>query len=177
MWARRVPAVVWAVLAAGLALWAVYAWASGKIEARVEAAHLAGRAEQAAADTAAFEEAQRLAEARQAALNARIAGQEAAVSRRVSDAVSRALGDVRRDADDLRLRWTRARAGSAGDAGGGGVPGVAGAAARAADAACAAGGGVSFDAAISAMIDAESDAARLRGWQDWWRGIEEVDRR
>jgi len=174
-WLAVVPRWAWAAAGGALAafalIWAAWAWHSGE----VDAARLAGAAAQKEIDTAAFEQAAADAARLQAADVARVRAADAAVAKRTENDLRVEIDELRRTAGDLRMRWQAARADSRGTSGGG-VPGIASTAAIAADRACAASGGLSFDTAIAALEDAESDAALVRGWQAWWAGLETVER-
>jgi len=157
-WRYIVPGI-----GAALLIWAAYGWHAGK----VEAAFVRGAKEQAAADTLAFTEAQRLAAAAQAKIIVTAKAEQAKISKGTADDLQKRNDDIARSYADLRLRWA-AREANSGGPGQSGATAAAGAAAGAAGAACAAQGWVSLDVAATAAEAADTAIARDDAWRAWY---------
>lgn len=157
-----IPRWVWLALAAGLLI----LWHQSHAARQISAARLAGRQEQAAADTAAFAEALRLAEARQRAAIEAQRSRASAITERNTRDHAQALADI--DAAVAgKLRGQAAREARAGAAGAGGAAALSGAASGDPDAHCAATGWLPFGRALSLATDAERDAAQARACTGW----------
>ena len=164
VWAalKRVPREVWYVLAIGLALWLAHGWYQGKLED----AKADGRAEQAAADTVAFIQAQQRAEQLERDLHEAMRAKQGKVTERVDHDHATAVADIDRAAAD-KLRRHEARQADrrrTESAEGGTVPAAAG---GDHEAYCAAAGWIPFGRALSMASDAEKDAAQARACAAW----------
>jgi hypothetical protein len=164
---RRLPREVWYVLAIGLALWIGHAWH----ERRIAEVIMTAKQEQAAADTAAFREAQDIAAEQQRKLVARTTARVEAINERTTDALEARNDDLARSYDDLRMRWAAHRAAES-KSRGGAAAGVPGAAAGADAADCAAQGWVSFDVAAAAAEAADRAIAKDDAWIAWAKAQE-----
>lgn len=160
--ARRLPAWLWAVMAAVLLIFAGVRWHEGRLRAALRA----GATAQAAIDRAAFARAAADAAAAQARLVRELAGRQAVISKGTNDAVAREFADLERRYDDLRLRWAEAGAG-AGGADADGAASISNAARAADDAACAARGWVDFKTASAAAQAADTAIAKDDAWIAW----------
>jgi hypothetical protein len=157
-----IPRWVWLALAAGLLI----LWHQSHAARQISAARLAGRQEQAAADTAAFRAAQDAATARQDALITAAATRARAISERTSRELEASAVDIDA-AVAAKLRAHAAREARAGGAGGDAAAALSGAAASDPEAHCAATGWLPFGRALTLARDAERDAAQARACTGW----------
>ena len=156
----------WRIIGPALGAVALLAVALHWHAGRVEAVKLAARAEQKAADGAAYREAARKAEAIQkAAVRAAVARQQA-ITERIDHDQARAAVDIDRLVAE-RLRAHAARQARAGGAGEGGADTLSPAARLNHEAYCEASGWLSFGRALNMARDAETDAAQARACSAW----------
>lgn len=165
----KVPREVWYALAVALALFLLWRWHDGK----VDAAFTAGATEQAKADRKAVAAAERAATKAQADLKARTAATSAAISKGTDNALQKDNARLARSYDDLRMRWAAYRA-DQGGTGQGGPAGATSAAGVTDDAYCTAQGWVSFDTAATAAQAADEAIAKDDAWRQWWAAQQEA---
>jgi hypothetical protein len=168
-WARFAIAGVGALLLLFGTVKLAGAWHDRQIARIAADARMAGRQEQAALDTEAFVEAQRIAAEQQAETVAAAAARGEQIGRKSADDIARKNDRIAAAADRLRKLWPAPAAGKAdpGGAGQGAAAAVPGAADGAGAAACAAGGWVSLPTAIDLAAAADREAARADGLLNW----------
>jgi hypothetical protein len=168
-WARAAIAALGALLLLFGTVKLAGAWHDRQIASVASAARLAGRQEQAALDTEAFVEAQRIAAEQQAETVAAAAARGEQIGRTTADETARKNNRITVAADRLRQLQPPPAAGKAGagGAGQGAAAGVSAAAPGVDGAACAAGGWVSLSTAIDLAEGADLEAARGDGLLSW----------
>lgn len=159
---QRLPRAVWAGAALVVLVLALASWQRGQ----VRSARIEGAQAQATADAARMRSAADRAAADQRRIIAASAATQNRISKETDNALAPRLAAIGRHHDDLRLRWTTARADS-GRPGAGRTVAVSAAATGAADAACPAFGWVSFDTAAAAAAAADAAIAKDDAWREW----------
>jgi hypothetical protein len=152
----------WPVLLVLVGMYALSEWHKGA----VDDARDAGRQEQAEVDAVAFKEAQRIAEADQAAIVAAVGAQAKAITeRKARDSKTDDAAIDRLVAAKLREKVAReANPGGASEGAATPVPDAAG---RDPEAYCAQTGWIPFGRALKMATDAERDASQARQCAAW----------
>ncbi len=158
-WAAWLIAIAVPLAMLGGALW----WHGGQVETIKALA----RAEQAEVDRKAVVAAEARAARAQQQLIDTMRQTQTTINDEVTRALDHARDDIARHAGDDRLRWAEARA-DLGRASAAEAAAISAGQPGAVDAACRARGWVAFDAASTAAQAADSYAAQVNGWIDWW---------